>query len=63
MLFHVQDTEREAFVIANNYGEALSKWEEAVKKENDRETWIPRGISYICGDDDLILEDGFVDPI
>jgi len=59
-LFHVQDNERPAYVIAKDYGEACSKWKMAIAKENDIDPQEiidePMGIAYLSDDTDLIVE-------
>ena len=56
-LFHVQDSDRPAYVVAKTYSEAVSKWQHAVSAENDGEyAGNPSGISLLCDDDELIVE-------
>src|ERR1041385_685774 len=40
-LFHVQDSDRPGWVIAENFAEAVRKWETAVAKENDGDKGEP----------------------
>lgn len=57
-LYHVQDNDRPAFVVAFGYPEALQKWRIMVAKENDEpadDVTDPKGISFVCGNDELIL--------
>lgn len=55
-LFQIQDTDRPAFVFAENYAEAESKWRSAVSHENDDQDPGPcQGISYICDDNEIIV--------
>jgi hypothetical protein len=60
-LFHIQDSDRPAYVYAESYAKALEKWTEEIKRENDGEAGEPsRGISHICDDDELIIGDRFL---
>lgn len=62
-LFHIQDDDRPAFVVADNFVEALRKWESAVADENDGEAFDPEGISHIADDTDLIVDTDWVKPL
>lgn len=59
-LFHVQDNDRPAYVIADNYAQAIERWTAAVQQENDGECDPPAGVRIVCDDTDLIDKDGFV---
>ena len=63
-LFHIQDSDRPAWVFARNYAHAFRKWDAIVSRENDgEETEPPYGITYICDDGEIILDDDFVRPL
>jgi hypothetical protein len=56
-LYHVQDSDRPMWVIANDYGDAVDSWKKFVAQENDMsylEVEEPRGVQFICDRDDLI---------
>lgn len=56
-LFHVQDHDREMWVIADNFQQAHNKWGELVARENDiapLDVEIPLGIRFVCDDNDLL---------
>jgi hypothetical protein len=56
-LFHVQDSDRPLWVIADNFQQAHNKWAELMAKENDmdwRDVDPPHGIAHICDDKDLL---------
>jgi len=60
-LFHVQDSDRPGFVVAENYAEAVRKWQAAVSAENDgEEPGNPQGVSLMCDDGDLIIDQDWV---
>jgi len=52
-LYHVQDSERPMYVIANDYGHAVSLWSRQISSENDDETPDPPdGVCMVaCGTD------------
>jgi hypothetical protein len=57
-LFHVQDTDRPMYVIAETYSKALEEWAKSMVIENEchiDDMEPPLGIRYVCPDDDLIL--------
>jgi len=57
-LYHVQDDDRPAFVVAEDYAEAINKWTQAVALEEDLDPESiddPLGIALICDTDQLIL--------
>ena len=63
-LFHIQDDDRPAWVVAPNYADALSKWSTAVAKENQGEIGPPpNGIQFVCDDAELIVGDGFQEDL
>lgn len=59
-LFHVQDSDRPMYVVAENWEKALRKWRNCVAAENegtDPEDHEPSGIQYVCDEDDLICDE------
>jgi hypothetical protein len=57
-LFHIQDDDRPTWVIALDYREAIEKWEAMLRKETDMDIFEiqpPKGIAWMCDDDELIL--------
>ena len=68
-LFSIQDNDRPAYVIADNYGEAQEKFLQAIFEENKEyysnvdELDIPLGISFICPDEDIIIDQKFLKPL
>lgn len=63
-LFLVQDSDRPAYVVAENWGAAILKWKAAVGPENDlppEEMDEPRGVQLVAENNDLIVDDDFVD--
>ena len=65
MLFQIQDFDRPAYVIADNYHEAITKWQHALYSEspddykNIDDVALPNGINLICIDDEIIVTDIF----
>lgn len=60
-LFHIQDFDRPAHVVAVDYEDAIAKWRRAVVAENEGDPGnLPDGVAVICYDDELIVTDGFV---
>ena len=56
-LFHVQDHDAPAWVVAKNYAEAITKWEAVVAKDNDGlDIGLPYGVQHVCDDTELIIE-------
>lgn len=55
-LFHVQDDDRPAYVVADDFTEAIEKWRHAVAADNDGECFGPDGVSMICDDNELIVD-------
>jgi len=60
-LFHVQDADRPAYVLAKNYSEAEERWRAVVGAENDWEGddddfAPPLGIMFVCDDAELLLD-------
>lgn len=54
-LFHVDDPDRPAWVVAENYADAVRLWELVVAEENGGDVGdTPRGVTYVCGDAELI---------
>lgn len=61
-LFQIQDSDRPAFVLAQNYNQAVGRWQHAVAIENDGEMGEPpQGVALVADDEDLVLDDdGFL---
>lgn len=56
-LFHIQDADRPAYVVAKTYAEAERKWRAAVAAENDGDDGgPPAGIYLVCDDRELIVD-------
>lgn len=56
-LFHVQDSRRPGYVVAESHEEAIEKWRFAMKDESGREPEEQPGkIVIICEDSDLIVD-------
>lgn len=61
-LFHIQDADRPAYVVAKTYAEAERKWRAAVAAENDGDDGgPPQGIALMCDDRELIVEHDWYD--
>jgi hypothetical protein len=63
-LFYVQDSDRPAWVVADDWNHAIEKWEAALESELDEDDRggpidPPNGIQFVCGDDELIVGSGF----
>jgi len=60
-LYHVQDDNAPKWVLAANYANAIEKWKKAVAAENEPyepgEIEEPKGIVFVCDDDDLVIAD------
>jgi hypothetical protein len=57
-LYHVQDSDRPLWVVADNYGQAVDRWTAVIADENNMlpaEVAAPQGIHHICDDDELLL--------
>ena len=54
-LFHVQDCDHPAWVVASDFQEAIDKWRRAVANENEGECHGPDGASLVCHDTELIV--------
>jgi len=67
MLFHIQDSDRPVWVVADSYQQAVDKWQKALYSESpddykdSEDVGLPQGIQYVCSDDELIIEDTFFD--
>ena len=60
-LFHIQDDDRPAFVVAENYAKAVGKWQHAIAVENDGEPGgLPQGVAHIADDEDIIVGQDFL---
>lgn len=56
-LFHVQDTDRPAFVIADSFEHALAKWKAVVGFENEgADMPPPQGVMHVCNAEELIID-------
>lgn len=58
-LYHIQDPDRPAWVMASSYGAALQKYMTAVAIENDMpeaDVSEPIGIMHVCDDSEIIVE-------
>lgn len=56
-LFHVQADDRPMYVVADNWQDAISRWQKVIEDENpgcDAEQ--PTGITFVCSGDDLIAD-------
>lgn len=61
-LFHIQDGDRPAWVVAGNWQEALDKWRALIALENpgvDIEDFDPQGIELVCDSNELIVANCF----
>ena len=57
-LFRVQDADRPAYVLATDWTQALSKWQQQIIDENPEEDCSdtePDGIALVADADELIL--------
>lgn len=57
-LYHVQDSDRPMFVVAQNFQEAIDKWANVIRNENNlplTEEVIPEGVNRMCDQHDLIV--------
>lgn len=64
-LFHIQDNDRPAWVVADDWNHAIKKWEKALVLEygeDEMEGGIepPLGIQLVCEDRELIVGTGFL---
>lgn len=60
-LFHVQDADRPAYVVATDWQHALSAWQEMVRDEDGEprphaHEYDPDGIALVCDDTELIVD-------
>lgn len=56
-LFHVQDPDRPAFVIADSFEHALAKWKAVVAFENEgADMPPPQGVMHVCSAEELIID-------
>jgi len=67
-LFHVEDTDRPVWVISPNWGLAMEYYNKAIALENECDVGDiepPRGVSYICDDNDILIgpADCFLDDM
>jgi len=58
-LFHIQDSDRPVYVVANSFTQALAKWQVLRGIENPEMTQpsseYPTGIVFVANNDELIL--------
>lgn len=57
-LYRVQDSDRPMFVIAQNFQEAIEKWADVIRHENNLPTTeevLPEGVNRLCDHHDLIV--------
>lgn len=51
-LFHIQDSDRPCYVIAEDYQLAVNKWKEQIMKENEiqdiEEVYEPQGVQFLA---------------
>lgn len=57
-LFHVQDSDRPLWIVARDFGHAVEKWRDVIRRENnldpsDNED-MPTGVQHVCDDDDFV---------
>jgi len=66
-LYHVQDNDRQLYIIADSYGDAERKWESIIRKENeiDDDAGVdpPLGIQFLCDDNELVVDDKVVEDL
>lgn len=56
MLFHVQDEDRPLFVVADDYGHAIRKWQNIIREENDDcDVGLPLGVAIVAEDNELVI--------
>lgn len=56
-LFHVQDNDRPMYVVADNWQDAISRWQKVIEEENEGcAAEQPTGIVFVCTDNDLITD-------
>ena len=56
-LYHVQDSERPAFIVADTFHDALTKWTHAYEAECDAEVEQPISITCVAENDEIIIGD------
>lgn len=60
-LYHIQDADRPAWIVAASFAEALARYELAVSAENDGDKGSPpRGIQHVADDDEIIVGNEFL---
>lgn len=63
-LYYVQDDDRPGYVVADSYQAAEAKWLNAVSQENEGELIdSPSGITLLCKDQELIVDQDWLDPL
>ena len=65
-LFHVQDGDRPAWLIADNYGDAVYLWTGAIAHENEmrpKDVVPPDGVALVCHDGEIIEGGAFKVPL
>ena len=56
-LYNVQDGDRPMWVLANSFGDALTRWKYHIAKENEmdfKDVDDPQGVHFVCDDDELL---------
>lgn len=57
-LFQIQDNDRPMWVLAESFGQAMTKWVDFIKAENpgdyEEEDPEPNGVNFIADDDEVI---------
>lgn len=56
-LYHVQDDVRPLWVLAEHWEEALEKWRDKVRRENDDnpdEKFDPKGVQFVADADEIL---------
>ena len=54
-LFLIQDSDRPMWLVAADWGVALSQWKVLIASENDGDDAEPDGIQLVCPDDELMI--------
>lgn len=57
-LFHVQDSDRPLYIVADDFSAAVTRWRQVILAENEGEFEPgelpdPDGVSLVCDDDEL----------
>ena len=60
-LYHVQDSDRPMYVLADGWGEAVKLWQDRIRLENEEpdqeygEPDQPQGVNLVCDDDEFLM--------